>query len=195
MSVKFSCVLMLGAITSGCAPGVKPVLTDPDILPLPGAWTTSEMTYVSNCEDTGGGSDYGLSFLDTTLLYTVPDYTEVSYEPDGAFYLQPETITDDLPCSLERGQFNCPEVIETIQLDGVTMILKRNFEGYFYPTDDPKSTHDNIVYANEGEFFFTSEWTCENGECGWYKHLECKFESHFTVTSSGQNGAPFEPNE
>ena len=172
-------ISILGLLLLGCAQ--EPTETE-EVLPMDGLWQSGDLTYDSNCDDSGGNSADEMSVLDTALLFTVPDYTELSIGDDGAFKFAPETVLDEMVCTLSGGVFDCPDKTDRISGDGLTLIWTRTFAGTFFAEPDANDSSTTNERATEGAFVFSSDITCENGDCGDNVELPCFIESHFSVS-------------
>ena len=192
MSLNITCLSCVSLFVLACRSGEPAQYPSDEVVPLSGRWTTSDMTYVSDCEDMDGGSFGPLSFLESTLDTTVPEQTELSYDISGQLEVHPDTLERALQCTFFRGQFTCPEMTIERTRNHQTFLLKRSLEGIFYADSTSQSTPDRTVYANTGEFFVTAEWRCKDEHCGREHHLECDFETHFTVTAYGGEDGPFD---
>ena len=151
------------------------------ILPKQGVWEAKTFTYESNCDNSGSDVDM-LSWQEVILLYTVPDYMDLSVEADGTFRFEPETLNEGVICDLVNGTFECPEQVNVYSDGDPVVTFNRNFGGTFTPTNP--TGEDGL--ATEGEFFFRTDVVCEGDVCAEIEGSSCYVDSIATVTYIGE---------
>jgi hypothetical protein len=181
MTLKLNSYSILGLLILGCASETSGV-----VVPMDGLWEGRNPTFESDCDDSGGESPSEASFLDTALLFTYSEYTELSMGAEGVINLAPETLMDKVVCDLVDSDFDCPARTDRIDADGFTMIWTRTFAGTFYSRPDDSEPSGSSGHATEGDFVFSSDISCENGDCGENVGLACSVEARFPVAFVGE---------
>ena len=171
-------IAIAGVLFMGC--GEAPNETE-GFLPKQGVWEAKTLTYESDCDNSGSDVDM-LSWQEVILLYTVPDYMDLSVDEDGTFRFAPETLMDEVICDLSNGTFDCPEQVDVYNNGDPIVTFNRTFGGTFTPV----SATDEDAQATEGEFFFRTDVVCEGEACAEIEGSSCYVDSVVTVSYIGE---------